>query len=524
MMTGLTPATRGRATDPGPDLPRPAQPRPPGRRHARRLRPAPRPHRPRGAPRRRHLDRGARRPASRRCSRSSASPTRRPAAASATTPSACASASASPRRCSASRRCSILDEPANGLDPQGIHWMRGLLRRFADGGGTVLLSSHLLHEVQIVADDLVMIGRGRIVAMGSKEELLSRGGTTVRSTDDARLARCSSAPTCPSRRTGSGLVVDAEPGVVGEIAARRARRPPRAALRRLGRPRRDVPRPHGRHLARRRRSMSTDRHPHPRRRRPDVGTARRADRPRRPSGRPVRAHVHAELRKMVDTRAGRWMVIVMAAAAAIVLAAFVIWGPAEDASFRGLLELATLPLAMLLPVLGIMAATAEWTPAHRAGHLHPRAAPRPGRPRQGARRARPRPRRLGVGGRGVGAGQRRRRHRRVGPRGTRPAGGLVLAPADLRPAGRGVRPAVPQHAGRDRRGPGAADRLDHRHDRPSPRSRTPAGGSTWTRSPRRCSPARWRARTGRSSAPRSRVWVLLPLAVGTYRVLHREVK
>ena len=73
----------------------------------------------------------------------------------------------------------ILDEPANGLDPQGIHWMRGLLRRFADGGGTVLLSSHLLHEVQIVADDLVMIGRGRIVAMGSKDELLSRGGTTV---------------------------------------------------------------------------------------------------------------------------------------------------------------------------------------------------------------------------------------------------------------------------------------------------------------------------------------------------------
>ncbi len=113
----------------------------------------------------------------------------------------------------------ILDEPANGLDPQGIHWMRGLLRRFADGGGTVLLSSHLLHEVQIVADDLVMIGRGQIVTMGSKDELLSRGGTTVRSTDDARLARLLEAADVPVTRTGSGLVVDADPGVVGAIAA-----------------------------------------------------------------------------------------------------------------------------------------------------------------------------------------------------------------------------------------------------------------------------------------------------------------
>ena len=113
----------------------------------------------------------------------------------------------------------ILDEPANGLDPQGIHWMRGLLRRFADGGGTVLLSSHLLHEVQIVADDLVMIGRGRIVAMGSKEELLSRGGTTVHSKNNVRLAQLLEKAGVMVTRTDSGLVVDAEPGVVGEIAA-----------------------------------------------------------------------------------------------------------------------------------------------------------------------------------------------------------------------------------------------------------------------------------------------------------------
>ncbi|WP_210650581.1 hypothetical protein [Nocardioides sp. SYSU D00065] len=80
-----------------------------------------------------------------------------------------------------------------------------------------------------------------------------------------------------------------------------------------------------------------------------------------PPGVPFARTLRAELRKMVDTRAGRWMVIVMAAIAALVLAAFVIWGPAGDATFRSLLELSTLPLALLLPVLGIMAATAEWT-------------------------------------------------------------------------------------------------------------------------------------------------------------------
>ena len=112
----------------------------------------------------------------------------------------------------------ILDEPANGLDPQGIHWMRGLLRGFADGGGTVLLSSHLLHEVQVIADDLVMIGRGRIVAQGTKDELLSRGGTTVRSTDDTALYAALERAAVPVTRVASGLVVDAEPGIVGQVA------------------------------------------------------------------------------------------------------------------------------------------------------------------------------------------------------------------------------------------------------------------------------------------------------------------
>jgi ABC-2 type transport system ATP-binding protein len=70
----------------------------------------------------------------------------------------------------------ILDEPANGLDPAGIAWMRGLLRTFAERGGAVLLSSHLLHEVEVVADEFVIIGRGRVLAGGRKADLLAASG------------------------------------------------------------------------------------------------------------------------------------------------------------------------------------------------------------------------------------------------------------------------------------------------------------------------------------------------------------
>jgi ABC-2 type transport system ATP-binding protein len=83
----------------------------------------------------------------------------------------------------------ILDEPANGLDPAGIHWMRGLLRGFADRGGSVLLSSHLLHEIEMVADELVVIGGGTVVAQGRKADLLgAAGGTLVRAADERALS------------------------------------------------------------------------------------------------------------------------------------------------------------------------------------------------------------------------------------------------------------------------------------------------------------------------------------------------
>src|SRR3954453_11623428 len=82
----------------------------------------------------------------------------------------------------------ILDEPANGLDPEGIAWMRRLLRDLADRGGTVLLSSHLLHEVQATADHLVVISQGAVVASGPKEELLASSPLLVRTPDPEALA------------------------------------------------------------------------------------------------------------------------------------------------------------------------------------------------------------------------------------------------------------------------------------------------------------------------------------------------
>jgi len=113
----------------------------------------------------------------------------------------------------------ILDEPANGLDPPGMRWMRELLRDFADRGGTVLLSSHLLHEVEALADRLVIIDVGRIVAEGSRSELLAGAGTLVIAPDEAALRAALDAANLPARpaRDG-GFIVDAEQEDVGRAA------------------------------------------------------------------------------------------------------------------------------------------------------------------------------------------------------------------------------------------------------------------------------------------------------------------
>ncbi|MCW3021509.1 MAG: transporter related protein [Conexibacter sp.] len=113
----------------------------------------------------------------------------------------------------------ILDEPANGLDPEGMRWMRGLLREFAERGGTVLLSSHLLAEVEAVADRMMIIGGGRIRAQGTHAELLTESGTIVEAADlaglDAALQRAGLATHVTD---GGRRLVEAEPEVVARVA------------------------------------------------------------------------------------------------------------------------------------------------------------------------------------------------------------------------------------------------------------------------------------------------------------------
>src|SRR3954452_13843826 len=83
----------------------------------------------------------------------------------------------------------VLDEPANGLDPQGIRWLRDFLRGLAREGRAVLVSSHVLAEVSQTADDIVVIAKGRAVAQGSLSELMDRsgGGIKVAGPDTAKL-------------------------------------------------------------------------------------------------------------------------------------------------------------------------------------------------------------------------------------------------------------------------------------------------------------------------------------------------
>ncbi|KAA1418858.1 ATP-binding cassette domain-containing protein [Nocardioides humilatus] len=116
----------------------------------------------------------------------------------------------------------ILDEPANGLDPAGIRWMRGLLKGYADRGGTVLLSSHLLNEVELIADEMILIGQGRIVAQGDKKSLLAgaQGAATslVTSLDNAGLAAALQQRGHAVEAMGEGLRVNVATEEVGRAA------------------------------------------------------------------------------------------------------------------------------------------------------------------------------------------------------------------------------------------------------------------------------------------------------------------
>ena len=116
----------------------------------------------------------------------------------------------------------VLDEPTNGLDPEGIRWIRGFLRQLAREGRTVLVSSHLLTEVQQTVDALLIISQGRLVFEGGMDELVdpSERATVVDSEDRAGLAEALRAAGVPFEVLRSGLTVRGiEPAAVGLAAA-----------------------------------------------------------------------------------------------------------------------------------------------------------------------------------------------------------------------------------------------------------------------------------------------------------------
>ena len=119
-------------------------------------------------------------------------------------------------------RLLVLDEPANGLDPEGIRWLRQFLRSFAGRGGTVFISSHVLAEIAQLADEVVIIHKARLVAHEPLAALTARtaGGTIVRSPDAERLREQLSAAGIEANAAGDGeLRAAAPPERVGEVAA-----------------------------------------------------------------------------------------------------------------------------------------------------------------------------------------------------------------------------------------------------------------------------------------------------------------
>jgi len=103
----------------------------------------------------------------------------------------------------------ILDEPANGLDPEGVHWLRQFLRGFAGNGGTVLVSSHLLAEVAHTVDEVVIIANGRLVTQSSLADLTSRSqsGVRVRTPDAEALRGALAAEEIAAELVGAEMVM-----------------------------------------------------------------------------------------------------------------------------------------------------------------------------------------------------------------------------------------------------------------------------------------------------------------------------
>ncbi|WP_019136278.1 ABC transporter ATP-binding protein [Cellulomonas massiliensis] len=118
----------------------------------------------------------------------------------------------------------ILDEPVNGLDPDGVLWVRNLVKHLAGQGRTVFLSSHLMSEMALTADHLVVIGRGRIIADGPVEDVIARTTRTtvrVRSPHAAQLAELLAGPDVTVAASEPGLLEVQGPtaAAIGEVAA-----------------------------------------------------------------------------------------------------------------------------------------------------------------------------------------------------------------------------------------------------------------------------------------------------------------
>ena len=247
----------------------------------------------------------------------------------------------------------ILDEPANGLDPAGIRWMRDLLRGFANEGGTVLLSSHLLHEIEVIADDLVVIGNGRIVAQGTKDDLPTLPARSCGPAAVADLGRALSS-------SGIAVVPMGDDGLSGRRRSRpgrqgrprRRRPPPRAADRRRRRARGDVPRAHRRHIPRRSSSMTTL-------------TLERTE--RAPVARPAPARIPftrvlwVELTKMFDTRSGFWLMMGIAISAVLATASVIVFAADNAQTYDNFGAAIGIPMVILLPIIAILSVTSEWS-------------------------------------------------------------------------------------------------------------------------------------------------------------------
>jgi ABC-2 type transport system ATP-binding protein len=116
----------------------------------------------------------------------------------------------------------VLDEPANGLDPAGVRWLRDLLRQLAERGRTIFVSSHILSEVEVIADEIVIIHHGKFVASGTTQELVARasGGVRVRSPDAPRLRELLAARGAEVAEADGSLVVTGMPQeAIGDLAA-----------------------------------------------------------------------------------------------------------------------------------------------------------------------------------------------------------------------------------------------------------------------------------------------------------------